>query len=295
MNKCRLCHEEKKLEESHIIPKFIGKWLRKTSVTGYLRFNEAPNVRRQDLVKVHLLCKTCEDILSDDESYFASTIFHPYMKRPEDSYHLAYDHRLIRFCAGLSWRVLVYLTEHLNEEDNVEIHKYKLKLEDFLLRKISNLDQYEQHLIPLELNSQSHLNIKHSNINAYFSRSVDIDLLELKNERIIYIKIPNFIIISNINYKYINKMRASRVALKQGVITPKDYNLPAAMDNYLDERLTFIKENIHDKISDIQTKKILEDIKKDPDKLMKSETLKAIKADHFSSQSRYFENKKSES
>ena len=283
MNKCRLCHEEKKLEESHIIPKFIGKWLKKTSVTGYLRFNETPNVRRQDLIKIHLLCKTCEDILSADESHLANTIFHPYVNRSEDSYHLAYDQRLIRFCAGLSWRVLVYLTEHLNDEDNIEIQKCKLKLENFLLKKDSNLDQYEQHLIPLELNSQSPLNIKHSNVNSYFSRSVHIDLLELKNERIIYIKIPNFIIISNINYKYINKMRTSRIALKQGVIAPKAYNCPPEMYNYLDEKLTFIKENIHDEISNTQTQKILEDIKKDPDRLMKSETLKAIKADHYCS------------
>ncbi|MGL3046078.1 hypothetical protein ACSJMR_13620 [Acinetobacter pecorum] len=286
MNKCRLCHEEKKLEESHIVPKFLGKWLRKNSATGYLRSNEAPNMRRQDLFKIHLLCKACEDLISDDESYFANTIFHPYMNRPEASYHFAYDERLIRFCAGLSWRVLVYLTEHLNDEDNIEIQKYKLKLENFLLKKIPNLDQYEQHIIPLELNSQSPLNIKHSNVNSYFFRSVDIDLLDLKDERIIYIKIPNFIIIANINYKYISKMRASRVALKKGIIAPKNYYLPIEMYNYLDDRLTFIKENINDEISDVQTQKILEDIKKDPDRLMKSDTLKAIKADHYSSLSK---------
>jgi hypothetical protein len=34
---CKLCKKEAKLEESHFIPKFIGKWVKKTSITGYLR------------------------------------------------------------------------------------------------------------------------------------------------------------------------------------------------------------------------------------------------------------------
>ena len=34
---CALCHESKELKESHFIPKFVGKWLKKTSATGYLR------------------------------------------------------------------------------------------------------------------------------------------------------------------------------------------------------------------------------------------------------------------
>lgn len=285
MNKCRLCNEEKKLEESHIIPKFIGKWLRKTSATGYLRSLDTPNIRRQDLFKTHLLCKSCEDILSNDESYFANTIFHPYMNEQEISYSFQYDHRLIRFCAGLSWRSLVYLTEVLNDENHDEIEKYKSKLQSFLLEKSSNVDQYEQHLFPLSLNSESPLNLKHSNLNSYFHRSVDIDLLTLKNEMLIYTKIPNFILISNINYSNINKMRGSRIALKQGVFTVnKNFILPIEMYNYLDNRLTFIKENLTDQISDVQNQKILEDIKKDPERLLKSNTLKAIKADRSSNQ-----------
>ena len=57
MDQCRLCKKRIMLEESHIIPKFIAKWLKKTSATDYLRFMDTPNIRRQDLVKIKLLCK----------------------------------------------------------------------------------------------------------------------------------------------------------------------------------------------------------------------------------------------
>ena len=286
MSQCRLCKKQVKLEESHIIPKFIGKWLRKTSATGYLRSIDNPNIRRRDLFKVKLLCKSCEDLFSDTESYFAETIFHPYVNRENFSYNLSYNHNLSKFFASLSWRVLVYLTEFLNNETSPEIEKCKSKLEDFLLGigNTSNLDQYEQHLIPLESGSQSLLNTKHSNINSYFCRAIDTDLLNSKSGSLIYIKIPNFMIISNINYKYINKMRSSRVALKHGVLAPKEYILPIEMQHYLDNRLTFIKENITNVISETQNDKILSTIKNDLDRFENSHTLKIVEADLYPNQ-----------
>ncbi len=33
---CKLCESKFKLHESHIIPRFIYKWLKKTSKTGHL-------------------------------------------------------------------------------------------------------------------------------------------------------------------------------------------------------------------------------------------------------------------
>jgi len=34
---CKLCGNNDVLKESHFIPKFVGKWIKKTSVTGYIR------------------------------------------------------------------------------------------------------------------------------------------------------------------------------------------------------------------------------------------------------------------
>ena len=35
----RLCGETKELQESHILPGFVYRWLKETSATGYLRFH----------------------------------------------------------------------------------------------------------------------------------------------------------------------------------------------------------------------------------------------------------------
>ncbi len=281
MDQCRLCKKRIMLEESHIIPKFIAKWLKKTSATDYLRFMDTPNIRRQDLVKIKLLCKACEDLFSDEESYFAEKIFHPYMNRKSHNYNFSYNHQLIRFCSSISWRAIVYLTEILKNETNPEIEKYKSKLEKFLLRDISNLDQYEQHIIPLERVSQSELNIKHSNINFYFNRYIHIDLLSSENGMLIYVKLPNFIILSNINYKYINKLRGSRVSLKEGNLLNKEYRLPMEIYEYLDEKLGRIKANLNTSMSETQREKILETIKRNPNRFEESLTLKAMEADLY--------------
>lgn len=34
---CALCGKNAELRESHLIPKFVGEWIKRTSATGYLR------------------------------------------------------------------------------------------------------------------------------------------------------------------------------------------------------------------------------------------------------------------
>ncbi|NWK73093.1 hypothetical protein HYG93_02085 [Acinetobacter sp. SwsAc6] len=280
MKPCRLCKKQKVLIESHIIPKFIGRWLIKTSATGYLRDINKPNLRCQDIIKTKLLCKECEDLLSNDESYFADTIFHPYMNRKSHTYNLPYSKQLSRFCAGLSWRVLIYLTEIHDTDKSSEIENAESTLREYILGNSSNLGIYEQHLIPLEGGAIADFKCTKSNLNAYFTRTIDIDLLTIADrDHLIYIKLPNFILISNINYTHINKMRPSRITLKQGAIISKNYLLPPEFYKYLQDKLNFIANEFTDKISKTQSEKIMDSIKKDPERLLNSRTLKAVESD----------------
>ena len=280
MNQCRLCNKQKSLVESHIIPKFIGRWLIKTSATGYLRDINKPNLRCQDIIKTKLLCKQCEDILSDHESYFADNIFHPYMNRPSHIYNLSYTNQLSKFCAGLSWRVLIYLTEINAIHNNSEFENTKEALRNYILGDSDNLGQYEQHLIPLEGGAIADFKLTKSNLNAYITRAIDIDLLTIADEDyLIYTKLPNFILISNINYTHINKMRPSRIAIKQGAMTSKNYLLPPEFFKYLQYRLNYIHSNFTNKISENQNAKIIDTIKQNPERLLNSRTLKAVEAD----------------
>ncbi len=65
---CSLCGEDKELRASHIIPKFVGKWLKKTSATGYMVSRLEPAKRVQDLPTSPLLCSDCEERFSKAET-----------------------------------------------------------------------------------------------------------------------------------------------------------------------------------------------------------------------------------
>src|ERR1017187_2950407 len=99
---CRLCHQKAELLESHIIPKFAIRWMKKTG-TGYLRRVAAPNLRLQDGVKERLLCAACEQLFSVRESYFATQVFRPMLAGVA---HVPYDERLAYFVVSLLWRAL---------------------------------------------------------------------------------------------------------------------------------------------------------------------------------------------
>jgi hypothetical protein len=67
-DQCRLCLKQSELENSHIIPSFLYRWLKETSGTGFLRFGRNPNRRVQDGLKEYWLCPTCEDLLGKWET-----------------------------------------------------------------------------------------------------------------------------------------------------------------------------------------------------------------------------------
>ena len=77
---CALCKKEKPLQISHIMPSFVGKWLKESSATGFMRELRAPNERIQDVWKTQLLCRDCEQLLSGFETYFAKEISIPTLK-----------------------------------------------------------------------------------------------------------------------------------------------------------------------------------------------------------------------
>ncbi|MCT4631371.1 MAG: hypothetical protein N4A76_01385 [Firmicutes bacterium] len=67
---CKLCNESNELELSHIIPKFVYKWIKRTSTTGGIRNSDNPNIRAQDGDKIDFLCGKCEDLFSVYEDGF---------------------------------------------------------------------------------------------------------------------------------------------------------------------------------------------------------------------------------
>jgi hypothetical protein len=111
---CSLCRNLAELRASHIIPRFVGKWIKETSATGYFRSAGQPNLRKQDLTKEKLLCESCEQRFSSFEGEFAAQVFRPYVERgltPEGRANgpmtLYYKEWLLGLVISIHWRILV--------------------------------------------------------------------------------------------------------------------------------------------------------------------------------------------
>ena len=103
MATCALCGKECTLRDSHIVPKFVIRYLKDTSV-GKIRNLETPNRTVEDGEKHELLCPECEELFSAREKYFADTVFYTYKRDKVSSFD--YDERLFYFLTSLSWRSL---------------------------------------------------------------------------------------------------------------------------------------------------------------------------------------------
>lgn len=103
---CALCRSSYCEEQSHVIPAFVIKYLKRTSPTGYLRGTRAPNQRLTDGPKHELLCGACEDRFSVWEGRFAQQIWRPLTEGRLGSEAFEYGGWLARFAVSVTWRAL---------------------------------------------------------------------------------------------------------------------------------------------------------------------------------------------
>jgi len=279
---CKLCGNHGDLEESHFIPKFVGKWVKKTSITGFLREQNELHKRAQDTAKEYWLCGDCEDKFSIWETKFANTIFHPFVS--EKKSEAAYDNWMSKFCASLSWRTLTYICSKNPHKDKPQeyydtVDDAKDHLASYLLGKVDNLEQYEQHLFPLDAidsTTSSHLP---SNINRYFLRTMAMDIVGNDSNLFIYTKLPCFMFLGVVKCKEPGKMRSSRIAIKRGKISPRDYYWPDGFIDYLVEKANAVSE-AYDFIPKEHRDKIEQYVIDNPEKAINSKLFEAFIHDY---------------
>lgn len=277
IGECKLCGIEAELQLSHIVPKFIGKWLKETSATGYLRDYRNINKRAQDIAKEKLLCVACEQLFSGWEKSFAEKIFHPHMRGSQG--RLNYGGWMAKFCASITWRSLSYLTANSVDQPNVENYKAEwdsaeVALRQFILGKTENLGVYEQHLIPAGYIA-SRPTGGSTRINRYLMRSVHCDLLVAKDSRAVYASIPGFIFLGHVVEPNSRKMRSSRISIGEGYLSPREYSVDMRLLNYINFQAEEVARN-YERMSKGQREKIENALLEDPERSLKSETFRAF-------------------
>lgn len=106
---CVLCESAPPIRNSHIVPNFVVKHLKRGTPVKSLIHSIKPTVPEQDAWKGPYLCEGCEQIVSKLESHFASTVYTPLVNSGVVS--LRYDDRIARFLASVHFRYLAFVAD----------------------------------------------------------------------------------------------------------------------------------------------------------------------------------------
>ena len=278
---CGLCGKEKELQESHIIPSFVFKWLKESSVTGHFRHGETINKRVQDGTKHYLLCRDCEQLFGGWEDTFAKEVFMPlHQNKPIKQY----GRWLLKFSTSVSWRVLTFFKTYLDlnhfPDELLKSADKALKIwQDFLLDKLPHPEDCEQHLLPFRGFIGEHNDPKMpNNFNRYISRSVDIDAACSNTEAYVYAKMCRILLIGFIKMDHRERWRDTKVHVNHGILEKRHYKVPATVSHFMYYKARRLQE-VQKKLSARQWNRVGKDYEKHPEKLRDSEMFKTITQD----------------
>ena len=191
-----LCRQPRTLCQSHITPKFVSKWLKRTSMSGGLAHAARSDKRVQDTHTISLLCNDCEERFSKYENYFSYKIFKPYHNKSQS---FEYDCNLELFATSLSWRILKTRCNEVKSSRpdlGILIDEAEYCWREFLLGKRSLMSPYESHLLFLGGSGITNSNLIGS--DWYKFRTVGGTLVTTKNGVFVYSLFPHMLIITSI-------------------------------------------------------------------------------------------------
>jgi hypothetical protein len=277
---CRLCGSETQLQQSHIIPRFVFEWQKRTSSTGYLRFGQQINKRQQDGLKHFFLCAACEARFNVWETPFATHMFLPYHERGMQQ--IEFDSWLLQFCVSISWRVLTWLreqgyTRELDADYAAEADAALATWRAFLLGEREDIAGFEQHLFPAGPITSADIRLP-ANIQRYLMRAVEIDRIWTQQSAFSFAKMGRFVLVGFIREPEAAMWQGTKVSGTAGIFAPRELQLPDWLPKYLMGRAERIAE-LQDGLSPRQEIVIHRTQRANPERVGKSETLQAMLED----------------
>lgn len=265
---CKLCGRKGTLEESHIVPKFIYRWIKKSSASGYLRFANSPNKRTQDGIKEYWLCSSCEDIFEKWETQFSGELFYPYLQN--SSFNGTYKDWMLKFSVSLTWRALTYIKDtHGIGFFSEEMKQHAIKAEErwraFLLGEISGIGKYEQHLVLLDAIESHTMQSLPPAMNRYIIIASDIDAVTDSSEAFIYCKLPKMVFFGFININNPLEWEGTKLHFRKGKFGQMRSVIPSSIGDYMmgqAEKMGGALSAISEKQEDVIKKALMKDIEK---------------------------------
>jgi len=278
---CKLCLKNRELRESHVIPKFVAKWIKDTSATGYLRQGVQPNLRKQDFQTERLLCGECEQRLSQWENLFAKTIFFPYHNDGKREFE--YADWLLRFSVSLIWRLgISELDDFRNYQPELvnDLERALSVWRDYLLGDVSMRETYGFHLFFVDFVKSVQGGSVPEGLHWYNLRVVDGTLPANDSEVYGFVKLPAMVFFSGIMPRRPSKFKNTRIfehgkirAAVQAISNPVfgEFYLNRANQAWEMTKATSVK----------QQEKIQESINNNPEKSFKSQSFRVFLAEQY--------------
>jgi len=271
MNTCALCKQKKELRKSHIVPRFVGKWLKATSATGFLRSATSPSLRLQDIAKIPLLCKECEEKLSRLETHFAKQVFYPFFKSGKKD--VLCDNNLLGFLISLSWRTLLASYREF-KQDRPSLCPYVDNAERiwraYLQENSSNTGPYEHHMFFFDYVTKGEG--VPSGFQWYTLRAVDATLVSSENSVFAYTKFPWMVFVSSIHPTHLEGWHGTKI--EEGKTLPQQQKIEDAdFGSFLLNRSKLALKAIRIPSEKID-RSIIKSIEAMPKRFLESETLR---------------------
>ncbi|EJG0767667.1 hypothetical protein HYO33_23550 [Vibrio parahaemolyticus] len=266
MELCKYCKEKEAIKNSHIIPSFVYEWIKVTSPTGYMRTTDEPNLRKQDGLKSALLCLDCERDFSKLEDVFKKEYFSKvanYRKPCPDVLDISVD--TIKCIYIMAWRALadaLYFPKE-NEYTDGEISRFPVLLDEMKNAiETGSFTKFRAHAIPCTKEVLTTLNLPKVPWHMY-ERSVTAEPRIWDNwERfVLYIQIPFSIIVFEIVPNTDDPWVGTQLENVDKIVLNDIESVPdyvGALVNHFYK--AFVDSN--DEISDVQRKKMAEDVEK---------------------------------
>jgi hypothetical protein len=277
---CALCGKPAVLLESHILPAFVFRWSKETSINGYLRHGINPRRRVQDGLKIPLLCAACEKLFNEWETRFATKVFHPYSA--DAGVRLHYGDWMLKFCVSVSWRALTYFLRKYGLDDWSDTQQKAAtaaldRWRAFMFGEVPHPGLYEQNLLPLSAMSATTVPNMPTNMNRYLARGLDMDVARGERTAFVYIKMGRFALFGMV-VPTTSRWAGTRVPVRGGVLQPARYELPIQIGNYLMDRARR-SADVAAMIPKHQLAKIEEVFMRDPERVANSDQFASMLAD----------------
>ena len=279
---CRMCSKAAPLENSHVIPAFVYRWLKETSATGYLRTAIKPNVRVQDGPRRYWFCRRCEDTMGRHERAFSDSLFLSIVSGAPAPY--PHGPWLSRFLASVVLRVAMLHAEHPGVFDlatsaqRAVVPQALEQWRAFVLGEVETLGIHELHFLPLGLlaHAGSALNLP-SNFNRYMMLSTDMHVASNSAQAFVYVKMGPAIAFGLIHPPVAELWRGTRVAVGDGYVGGS-MGLSVPVLKYLIDRAEQMELSVKH-WSSRQEHKIVQAMMANPERTAASTTFRAIAAD----------------